>query len=97
MAAVDGTWGTHGTDGSESLKVYSGMGILGYTFDTQGNLDPFVFAGAGLTGISSDGESESGFGWQGGAGVAFGSPDSNVRPYVGRQIPERQDRHQRPW
>jgi opacity protein-like surface antigen len=81
-AAVDGTWGSHGTDGSENLKVYSGMGVLGYSVPTEGNFDPFVWAGGGIMGISSDGESESGFGWQAGAGASLGNPDSNVRPYV---------------
>lgn len=89
-AGIDGAYGRHGTDftgdGDVTAKTYSVMAILGYSFDTQGSVDPYVWGGLGLAGakISDDSESfsASGFGWQGGAGVSFGGEDANARPYV---------------
>ncbi len=89
-AGVEGAYGRHGTDftgdGDVTAKTYSVQGILGYSFDTQGSVDPYIWGGAGLAGgkISDDTESfsGSGFGWQGGAGISFGGEDANVRPYV---------------
>jgi len=87
-AGVDGAYGQNTTDfDGEKVKPYSLMGVLGYSFPTEGSVSPYVWGGAGLQGVkfSDDGgssESESGFGWQAGAGLGFGSSDSNVRPYV---------------
>ena len=89
-AGIDGAYGRHGTDlvgdGDVSVKTYSVMGILGYSFETEGSVDPYVWAGAGLAGAkisdNTDSFSASGFGWQGGAGVSFGGEDANARPYV---------------
>lgn len=89
-AGVEGAYGRHGTDfvedGDVKIKTYSVMGILGYSFETAGSVDPYVWGGAGLAGAKASDDSESfsgsGFGWQGGAGVSFGGEDANVRPYV---------------
>lgn len=63
-----------------SFKPYSVMGIVGYDVSTESSLSPFVFGGLGLMGISN-GDSESGFGFQLGAGVGF-EGDSNITPFV---------------
>jgi len=89
-AGVEGAYARHGTDfvedGDVTAKTYSVMGILGYSFETAGSVDPYVWAGAGLAGakISDDSESfsASGFGWQAGAGVSFGGEEAKARPYV---------------
>ncbi len=87
-AGVDGAYGRNSTDvDGEAVKPFSLMGVLGYSFPTEGSVNPYVWGGAGLQGVkfSDDGgssESESGFGWQAGAGLGFGSSDSNVRPYI---------------
>lgn len=87
-AGVDGAYGRNTTDlDGETVKPFSVMGVLGYSFPTEGSVSPYVWGGAGLQGIKfSDelggSESESGFGWQAGAGISFGGADSNVRPYV---------------
>jgi hypothetical protein len=82
-AGIDGSYGSHGiTDIDENVNTYSFMGIVGYSFDTEGNLDPYVWGGAGIQGIKDDVDNESGFGWQAGAGTSFGSPDSSIRPFV---------------
>lgn len=86
-AGVDGTYGRHSIDDTDpgeddSVNPYSIMGVVGYSIPTDGNVDPYVYGGAGLQGVKVGSESESGFGFQGGAGVVFGSPDSSVRPYV---------------
>jgi len=90
-AGVDGMYGQNSTDfisldGDVSVKPYSIMGVLGYSIATEGTLDPYIFGGAGIMGIKisddSDSISESGFGWQAGAGVSFGNADAKARPYV---------------
>lgn len=84
-AGIDGTYGRNSIEdpSTENVKPFSIMGVFGYSFETQGNVDPYVFGGAGIQGVSSSEagvDSESGFGWQLGGGVVFGS--GNVRPYV---------------
>ncbi len=64
----------------ESFKLFSAMGILGYDIPTESSVSPYLFAGAGVMSLSN-GDSESGFGWQAGGGVAF-SGESNVTPFV---------------
>ncbi|MFW6085183.1 MAG: outer membrane protein [Gemmatimonadota bacterium] len=64
----------------ESYKVFSAMGIVGYDIPTQSSVSPYLFGGLGIMSLSN-GDSESGFGWQGGAGVAFAG-ESNVTPFV---------------
>lgn len=88
-AGLDGSFGQNNIDEAvatdESIKPWSIMGVLGFSPETAGNVDPFFWAGAGIMGASvsdSDIEIDSGFGWQAGAGVAFGAAESNVRPYV---------------
>lgn len=88
-AGVDGMYGRNSADdivSDASIKPYSIMGILGYSIATDGTLDPYIFGGAGLMGVkySEPGfsDSASGFGWQAGAGVSFGSADAKARPYV---------------
>ncbi len=59
----------------DSPKLYGGMGIVVYSFQTAGSIEPYVFGGAGLMALrlSGEGESdtESGFGYQFGAGLGF--------------------------
>lgn len=88
-AGLDGAFGQNNIDEAvatdENVKPWSIMGVLGFSPETAGTVDPYVYAGAGIMGASvsdSDIEIDSGFGWQAGAGVAFGGADSNVRPYV---------------
>lgn len=61
---------------NEKTTPYGVMAIADYTFGTEGKLRPYVFGGAGLMihkfsadGIDSD--SETGFGYQFGAGLSF--------------------------
>ena len=70
------------------------MGFLGYSVPTDGSVDPYLFAGAGVIGNKLSGtatidgtpetvdESDSEFGFQAGAGLTFGNESSKVRPYV---------------
>lgn len=64
----------------ENYKVFSAMGILGYDIPTESSISPYLWGGAGLMTLSN-GDSESGFGWQAGAGVSFAG-ESNVTPFV---------------
>lgn len=63
-----------------SFKIFSAMGVLGYDIPTESSVAPYVFGGAGLMTLSN-GDSESGFGWQLGGGVAF-TGDSNISPFL---------------
>ncbi|MFO7589188.1 MAG: porin family protein [Gemmatimonadota bacterium] len=61
--------------GDTSTKLYGGMGIVVYSFQTGGKIQPYVFGGAGLmahkfSGDSFD-ETESAFGYQAGAGIGY--------------------------
>ena len=64
----------------DNFKLFSAMGILGYDIPTESSISPYLFAGAGVMSLSN-GDSESGFGWQAGAGVAFAG-DSNITPFL---------------
>ena len=86
-AGVEGAFGRNSAKEEiavdENIKPFSIMGILGYSFPTEGSVSPYVWGGAGLAGASisePDVEIDSGFGWQAGAGISFSS--GNVRPYV---------------
>lgn len=85
-AGAEGLYSRNGSDIDDlSFKPYSVMGILGYDIPTESSVSPFVFAGAGLMGISESfgdvSESDSGFGWQLGGGVGF-EGQSNITPFV---------------
>lgn len=61
---------------NEKTAVYGLMAIADYVFGTEGKIRPYVFGGAGVLvhRFSADGvdsESESGFGYQVGAGLGF--------------------------
>lgn len=65
-----------GVDLDSKTNPYGVMAIVDYTFGTDGGIRPYVFGGAGLmvhrfSGDGIDSDSESGFGYQFGAGVAF--------------------------
>ena len=88
-AGAEGLYGQNSFDSSESSdfkgKPYSIMAILGYDIQTEGKINPYVWGGAGLMGLkqTSGGESisESGFGWQFGAGLAL-ETEGRVSPFV---------------
>jgi Outer membrane protein beta-barrel domain len=87
-AGVEGSYGRHSTDiDGFNAKPYGVMGFLGYSFPTEGNVDPYFFGGAGLQGVSvsfpvGPSDSDSAFGYQFGGGLVFGNPANSVRPYV---------------
>ena len=83
-AGAEALYGQNGLDSDvvdENFKVFSAMGIIGYDIPTESSLSPYLFGGLGIMSLSFDGDSESGFGWQGGAGVAFAG-EGNVTPFV---------------
>ena len=87
-AGVEGSYGRHSTDiDGFNAKPYGVIGFLGYSFPTDGNVDPYIFGGAGLQGVSVSfpslpSESDSAFGYEFGGGLVFGNPTNSVRPYV---------------
>ena len=86
FAGAEGLYSRHGTEADGvSAKPYSVMGFLGYDIPTESSFSPYVFAGAGIQGVSVsfDGESDSSsaFGYQFGVGGAF-EGDSNITPLV---------------
>lgn len=84
-AGAEGLYGQNGIqDTDENGKIFSAMGIVGYDIPTESTVAPYVFGGAGLLSLSfsvEDADSESGFGWQLGAGVGF-QGESNITPFV---------------
>ncbi|MGD8494920.1 MAG: outer membrane beta-barrel protein [Gemmatimonadales bacterium] len=88
-AGAEGLYGQNSFDSTESTdlkgKPYSIMAILGYDIPTEGKINPYVWGGAGLMGLrqTSGGEStsDSGFGWQFGAGLALATA-GRVSPFV---------------
>jgi len=84
-AGAEGMYGRNGiADIDESFKLFSVMGLLGYNIPTESTVSPYVWGGAGLMSISTsfeNSESESGFGWQLGAGVGF-ETGGNINPFV---------------
>ncbi len=87
-AGIDGSYGRHSTAIDDfNAKPYGLMGVLGYSFPTAGNVDPYIFGGGGLQGVSVsfpgfDSESDSAFGYQLGGGLVFGNANNSMRPYV---------------
>lgn len=80
-AGAEGMYGQNGfTNSDENAKLFSAMAILGYDIPTESTVSPYVFGGAGLMSLSN-GDSESGFGWQLGAGVGF-ETGGNISPFV---------------
>lgn len=80
-AGAEGLYGQNGfANSDENAKLFSAMGILGYDIQTQSSVSPYVFGGLGLMSLSN-GDSESGFGWQLGGGVGF-ETGGNVSPFV---------------
>ena len=77
--ALYGQNGASAFDG-ESFKVFSAMGLLGYSIPTESNIAPYVWGGAGIMSLSN-GDSESGFGWQLGAGASL-QGEGNVSPFA---------------
>jgi len=67
-----------GAAASDKTDIYGFMGILDYSFDTGGALQPYLFGGLGLlvhkykTDIADLSESKSYFGYEFGAGLGFG-------------------------
>lgn len=62
-----------GADGAPKAKYLTPMASLTYRLATSGSVTPYVLGGAGIMRASYDGESESAFAWQGGAGLRFGT------------------------
>lgn len=81
-AGAEGLYSRNGFSNveDESFKLFSAMGVLGYDIPTESSVSPFVFGGLGLMSLSN-GDSDSGFGWQLGGGVAF-EGESNITPFV---------------
>lgn len=82
-AGAEGLYGQNSSSSEtedENFKVFSAMGIIGYDIPTESSIAPYLFGGLGIMSLSN-GDSESGFAWQGGAGVAFAG-ESNVTPFV---------------
>lgn len=80
-AGAEGLYGQNGfANSDENAKLFSAMGILGYDIQTESSVSPYVFGGLGLMSLSN-GDSESGFGWQLGGGVGF-ETGGNVSPFV---------------
>lgn len=78
---AEGLYGGNGRDDEDiTFNPFSVMGIVGYSVPTASTVSPFVFGGAGLMGIKN-GDSETGFGWQLGGGIAFAG-ESAVTPFV---------------
>lgn len=98
-AGVEGSYGQnkHDVDSDPVFEVEEGdkttligvMAILGYDIQTEGNVNPYVWGGAGLQSHKFTSElspsfddTSSKFGYQFGAGVSIGSEDSNVHPFI---------------
>lgn len=64
----------------DDANIYSVMGIVGYDIPTGGVISPYAWGGLGLMGVDA-GSSDSGFGWQLGAGIAF-DQGASVTPFV---------------
>jgi len=76
---------------NEKTSPYGAMAIVDYSFDTGGNIMPYVFGGAGLLvhRFSADGidsESDSKFGYQFGAGLGFGIGETSQLYVEGRYM-----------
>ncbi len=87
FAGVEGLYSRSGTEVDDiSTKPWSAMGFLGYSIPTQSTVSPYLFAGAGIQGVTvsdegADSETDSAFGYQFGAGVSFAT-QSNISPLI---------------
>lgn len=87
FAGVEGLYSRSGTQADDvSTKPWSAMGFLGYNIATQSTVSPYLWAGAGLQGVTvsvegEDSESDSAFGYTFGAGVSFAT-QSNISPLI---------------
>lgn len=77
---IDGGYTRFTEDGGDgTAKFMTGMGNLLYMMPTEGNIRPYLLAGGGLLNSKfDDGESESAFAWQGGAGLSIGASSTRV-------------------
>jgi len=68
----EGTWGQHELSEVDVNPSSLMAGLLfGLTDDADAPLSPYIFGGAGVQTLSVDGDDESEFGFQLGAGVGF--------------------------
>lgn len=87
FAGVEGLYSRSPTEVDDiSTKPWSAMGFLGYNIPTQSTVSPYLWAGAGVQGVTvsfeaEDSETDSAFGYTFGAGVAFAT-QSNITPLV---------------
>ena len=94
-AGIEGSYGRSNAPDQDgvsdaTVKPWGAMGFLGYSFPTPGSVDPYVFGGAGISGVKISGtedgeefdESVSEFGYEFGGGITFGSEASKIRPYL---------------
>ena len=73
----------------DKTNLISAMAVVGYSVQTEGSVNPYVWGGAGLqvhqfrSEMSpSFNDSSSKFGYQFGAGLSFGADDANAQPFV---------------
>lgn len=72
FVAGEGFYGSNGiADSDESADLYGGFAELGYSFQTGGNVQPYVLGGAGILVLDVLDESESGFGYLGALGLSI--------------------------
>jgi len=69
-----------GADDAPKVTNITPMASLVYSLTSSGSVTPYISGGAGLMMQSYDGDSESAFGFSGGAGLAFGT--GNTRFFV---------------
>ncbi len=95
-AGVEGSYGQNkhdedvvGVDAGDKTTLFGVMAILGYDIQTEGNVNPYIWGGAGLQShkftsplFPAFDETSSKFGYQFGAGIGFGSEESSVHPFV---------------
>jgi opacity protein-like surface antigen len=60
-----------GTESSDDPKLYGGMGLVQYSFQTGTSIQPYIYGGAGILVLKVGDESESGLGYQVGGGVGY--------------------------
>lgn len=87
---AEGMYGTSsGADSGPDINVYSAMGFVEYDFGSEGSVAPYIFGGAGVLGGEedvSDGESETDFGYMGGAGLGVPLSDRVSLFFEGRYM-----------
>ncbi len=67
-----------GADGAPKATNVTPMAGLTYSLTSSGSVTPYVHGSAGLMMQSYDGDSESAFGFGGGAGLVFGTGSTRV-------------------